>query len=101
MARYMVSNFSKRVKMRRNPYQSPEQPLDFVATLVDSLVEGSTVSAVFAWVGPPVRSSSFIRGKQMKFGGAAAARTADRLQTVFFSAPVPSGCTSLMRHAVR
>jgi len=36
---------------------------------------------------------SSIRGNQMNLGGPSAARFADGLGTVFFKAPVPSGCT--------
>ena len=36
---------------------------------------------------------SSIRGNHMNLGGPAAAGLADRLRAVFFSAPVPSGCT--------
>ena len=39
---------------------------------------------------------SSIRGNHMNLGGPAAAGLADRLRAVFFSAPVPSGCTLTM-----
>ena len=41
-------------------------------------------------------SRSSIRGDHMNLGGPAAAGFADGLGTVFFSAPVPSGCTLTM-----
>lgn len=37
------------------------------------------------------QSRSVIRGNHMNFGGKAAAGSADRLRSVFFNAPVPSG----------
>ena len=42
------------------------------------------------------QSRSSIRGNHMNFGGPSASRLADGLRSVFFSAPVPSGCTLTM-----
>src|SRR6478752_8413804 len=39
---------------------------------------------------------SSIRGNHMNLGGPSPARFADGLRAVFFSAPVPSGCTLIM-----
>ena len=49
-----------------------------------------------AWRQTPGDNVAGTRGNQMKFGGPAAPALADGLGTVFFGAPVPSGCT-LMR----
>src|SRR4249919_7386 len=124
--------------------QATEQPLDFVAPLVDRLavvpggdsirlgrhhrgeaqVEGqlpgfvALVGAIQDQMHAPIRTAqrgqqlaalgsvvrlsgrqakrygrSSIRGNHMNLGGPSAAGLADRLRAVFFSAPVPSGCT--------
>ncbi len=43
---------------------------------------------------------SSIRGNQMNLGGPSTAGFADRLRTVFFNAPVPSGCTFTMVESI-
>lgn len=44
----------------------------------------------------PGDDAAIIRGNQMKLGAPACTVFADGLGTVFFSAPVPSGCTLMM-----
>src|SRR5262249_47949536 len=47
----------------------------------------------FAWRQAENYCRSSIRGNQMNFGVPSAARFPDGLRSVFFKAPVPSGCT--------
>jgi hypothetical protein len=143
-ARNTTSSFSKREKMRRNPFKRRKQALDLVSLLVEFaiIIPGFApirfggndrnhvqlqhqLPGFIAFVGPVHHQRNFdrhrsqfqqqlsahrsivrlsrrqaenycrssIRGNQMNFGVPSASRFPNGLRSVFFKAPVPSGCT--------